>query len=257
MLLAMNCQASQVLTSSRDTGLAFVSSQPRRHADSLQQSTAQPLQHQTLPNHRKRPIAAATPTNQDTTTIASAQQQNIWTMEDLEAFALTEGVELSKTTLGPGFRTVARSTQNSSNILGYGEGFVRPAGYILHLDKMEVFQKMVTKVRRDDPQFRGGGSTFGVGLLFGYLCLLHGKENGCTEAEFLAIDDEDFQHKRLVRFYKYTGFKVIKYIGEDFQDIPARMVWGGCGTLMRANIDDLLPLWTSILSRSSSASNEK
>ena len=74
-----------------------------------------------------------------------------------------------------------------------------------------------------------------------------GIENGCTEAEFLAIDDEDFQHKRLVRFYKNSGFKIIKYVGEDFQSIPDRMVWGGCGTLMRGNIkDDLLPLWSSL-----------
>ena len=77
-----------------------------------------------------------------------------------------------------------------------------------------------------------------------------GKENGCTVAEFLAIDDEDFQHKRLVRFYSLSGFQIIKYIGDDFQDIPARMVWGGCGTLMRANIDDLLLLWTQILQKS-------
>ena len=86
-----------------------------------------------------------------------------------------------------------------------------------------------------------------------YNCMAQGNENGCTEAEFLAIDDEDFQHRRLVRFYKHSGFKVIKYVGDDFQDIPARMVWGGCGTLMRAKIDDLLPFWTMLLSRSSSS----
>jgi hypothetical protein len=77
--------------------------------------------------------------------------------------------------MGPGFRTIARSTHNSSAILGYGEGFVRPSGNILHLDKMEVFQKMVQQVREDNPNFRGGGTTFGVGLLFGYQCLLHGR----------------------------------------------------------------------------------
>lgn len=77
-----------------------------------------------------------------------------------------------------------------------------------------------------------------------------GVENGCTEAEFLAIDDEDFQHKRLVKFYKNAGFKIIKYVGEDFQDIPDRLVWGGCGTLMRANIGDLLSLWSQLFMKS-------
>lgn len=177
--------------------------------------------------------------------------QQVWTLEDLQNFARSEGVELSKTNLGPAFRTVARSTHNSSQILGYGEGFVRPTGNILHLDKMEVFKPMVKRVRKENPDFRGGGTIFGVGLLFGYQCLLHGIENGCTEAEFLAIDDEEFQHKRLVRFYKNSGFKIIKYVGEDFQDIPDRMVWGGCGTLMRANIaEDLLPLWSGLFIKS-------
>lgn len=180
----------------------------------------------------------------------STTSSEVWTLGQLEEFALKEGVELSKTTLGPGFRTVARSTSNSSAILGYGEGFIRPSGDLLHLDKMEVFKKMVDKIKAENPDFRGGGTTFGVGLLFGYQMLLHGKEAGCTDAEFLAIDDEDFQHRRLVRYYKRSGFEIIKYVGDDFQDIPARMVWGGCGTLMRAKIDDLLPKWTQILQKS-------
>jgi len=181
----------------------------------------------------------------------------IWTLEDLEEFAHKQGVELSKTSMGPAFRTVARSTQNSSKILGYGEGFVRPAGNILHLDKMEVYKPIVKQVRRENPDFSGGGTIFGVGLLFGYQCLLHGVENGCIEAEFLAIDDEEFQHKRLVRFYKNSGFKIVKYVGEDIQDIPDRMVWGGCGTLMRANLADLLPLWSQLFIKATEREKSK
>ena len=98
-----------------------------------------------------------------------------WTLEQLEEYAMKEGVQLSISTLGPGFRTVARSSSNSSAILGYVEGFVRPSGEILHLDKMEVFKKMVQQVREENPEFRNGGTTFGVGLLSGYQCLLHGK----------------------------------------------------------------------------------
>jgi hypothetical protein len=101
--------------------------------------------------------------------------REVWTLEQLEAHAEQEGVQLSISTLGPGFRTVARSTTNSSAILGYCEGFVRPAGEILHLDKMEIFSKMVQRVKAENPEFRGGGSTFGVGLLFGYQALLHGE----------------------------------------------------------------------------------
>ena len=73
------------------------------------------------------------------------------------------------------------------------------------------------------------------------------KEKGCQVAEFLAIDDEPFQHKRLVRYYRRVGFQVIKYVGEDFKDIPDRLVWGGCGTLMREDVDILLSKWSGLL----------
>mgnify|MGYP006215232179 CR=1 FL=1 len=58
------------------------------------------------------------------------------------------------------------------------------------------------------------------------------------------------QHKKLVNYYARSGFKIIKYVGDDFRDIPARMVWGGCGTLMRADIDEVLQSWTVILEKS-------
>ena len=121
---------------------------------------------------------------------------------------------------------MARSTTSSSDIFGYVEGFIRPVpSNYLHVDKMEVFQKVVDKVRKDDdsPLFTGGGGTpLGVGLLVGYDCLLYGLENNCGIAEFLAIDDEEYQHKRLVRLYKLAGFKFVKYVGDDFGDIPDR-----------------------------------
>jgi hypothetical protein len=75
-----------------------------------------------------------------------------------------------------------------------------------------------------------------------------GLENGCNMAEFLAIDDEEFQHKRLVRYYKRVGFNVVKYVGEGFKDVPDRLIWGGCGTLMKEEIDILIRKWADLLS---------
>lgn len=92
----------------------------------------------------------------------------------------------------------------------------------------------------------------GVGLLLGYLCLLHGKECGCQYSEFLAIDDEDKQHKRLVRYYKHAGYDFVRYVGEDYTSILDRLVWGGCGSLLRQDIEFLLKYWTRILEESKS-----
>ena len=85
---------------------------------------------------------------------------------------------------------MARAKHNETLIIGYVEGFVRPSGQILHLDKMEVFKSMVKRAREEEPDIDFGGVSFAIGLVLGYRCLLHGIEKGCTTAEFLAIDDE-------------------------------------------------------------------
>jgi hypothetical protein len=77
--------------------------------------------------------------------------------------------------------------------------------------------------------------------------MLHGKESNCSIAEFLAIDDEAFQHKRLVRFFKRAGFEKIRYVGDDIRNIPDRLIWGGCGTLMMCDIENILKRWTRLL----------
>lgn len=192
-----------------------------------------------------RTLLSATPTIEDSETKA---QQPLWTANDVAQFAEERGVIISFTTLGPGYRAVARAKHDESMILGYVEGFIRPAGQILHLDKMEVFKKMVERVKAQKPDaLNFGGISFAIGLLLGYTCLLYGKEKGCNSSEFLAIDDEEFQHKRLVRYYTRVGFRVVKYVGDDITDVPARLVWGGCGTLMKEDIDVLLRKWANLL----------
>jgi hypothetical protein len=111
-------------------------------------------------------------------TDASETKQPSWTMENLEDYAERTGVIVSFTTMGPGYRAVARAKHDESLILGYVEGFVRPAGQILHLDKMEIFKPAVQKAKQQVPNaFDFGGISFGVGLVLGYRCLLHGESS--------------------------------------------------------------------------------
>lgn len=173
---------------------------------------------------------------------------NLVSTEDIIQLGKDVGVDLSFTTLGPGFRAVARSSSDDSQVLGYVEGFLRPGGQIVHMDKMEISRKAVVRARKENPEVTGPDA-LGLGLLLGYLCLLHGKSKGCTATEFLAIDDEEFQHKRLVKYYQLQGFKVIRYVGEDVKNIPDRLIWGGCGTLMREEVIVLLEKWTKRLFR--------
>lgn len=173
---------------------------------------------------------------------------NVATSEQLAEYAESVGVTLSLSTLGPGYRAVARASHDPSQILGYCEGFIRPSGKILHVDKLEVWKKALERAKKENPVgFQNGGQVFGVSLLLGYITMLYGKENNCSTAEFLAIDDEDFQHKRLVRFFKRAGFESIRYVGDDVRSIPDRLVWGGCGTLMMCDIENILEKWNEIL----------
>mmetsp|Transcript_42695 Transcript_42695/g.72822 ORF Transcript_42695/g.72822 Transcript_42695/m.72822 type:complete len:247 (-) Transcript_42695:256-996(-) len=178
---------------------------------------------------------------------SSSDDTDIATIEEITSFATTNGVELSFKTTGPGYRGVAVSKSDPENILGYIEGFIRPSGRILHADKMEIFKSALFEARREEETFTGGGTFLGPGLLIAFVCLLHGKESGCEMCEFLAIDDADFQHKRLKRYYRVAGFEEVRYVGEELKDIPDRLVWGGCGTLMTNNIDYILKKWTRII----------
>ena len=219
--------------------------------------------HNTLLSHRRQEpsgkysfpqLRAISNENEAAAATNNTNTDTIWSREKLEEYAARQGVVVSLTTLGPLYRAVARPLYNQTLILGYVEGFVRPSGGLLHVDKMEVFRAVVRQCRRDtrdiEPPFTGGGTTLGVGLLMGYLCMLHGQEEGCDTAEFLAIDDEDRQHERLVRYYKLAGFDKIKYVGDDWKDIPDRLVWGGCGTLLRKDIPWLLAFWTKLMKQS-------
>jgi hypothetical protein len=208
---------------------------------------------------KSRTTAVTAPCEEETD-----KNSRIWTRSQLDVFAAQEEVVLSVSTIGPIFRAVARAQHNTSLVLGYVEGGIRPpsllnpTAQILHFDSMRVFSKMIQQTRQENSSFRNGGTILGVGLLLGYLCCLHfidttGKSSlEEMTAEFLAIDDEARQHERLVKYYRTSGFQVIKYVGDDWKDIPDRLVWGGCGTLLRQNVRTLLEKWTFLMQRSQS-----
>ena len=54
-----------------------------------------------------------------TTTILQSQ-------DEIDEYAKNVGVKITFSTLGPGYRAVARADHDPEQILGYCEGFVRP-----------------------------------------------------------------------------------------------------------------------------------
>ena len=69
------------------------------------------------------------------------------------------------------------------------------------------------------------------------------------KARLLAIYDTEGYSKKLVRYFKIIGFKVVKEVGSSPIDLFLRLIWGGAGTLMRSecsfvlnNMKEKLPL---------------
>ena len=61
----------------------------------------------------------------------------------------------------------------------------------------------------------------------------------------------DHQHWRLVRYYTYFGFKTVKVVGENgLADLPDQVAWGGVGTRMDADLQDMLARWSPAVQHS-------
>jgi len=58
------------------------------------------------------------------------------------------------------------------------------------------------------------------------------EKKSCNIARLLAIFDSEGYSKKLIRYFKLIGFKVVKEVGSSPVDLFLRLVWGGAGTLM-------------------------
>ncbi len=66
------------------------------------------------------------------------------------------------------------------------------------------------------------------------------EKKASNKARLLAIFDSEGYSKKLVRYFKLIGFKVVKEVGSSPIDLLLRLVWGGAGTLMTGECNSLL-----------------
>ncbi|KAG6513421.1 uncharacterized protein LOC121969456 [Zingiber officinale] len=168
------------------------------------------------------------------------------TMPDIIAASRAQGLRLRLQVLGPFFRVRAEGEDGSA--LGRAEGVVRPwvAGKVLHLDSMRLSRDTLSMDR----------SIFGLGLFVGAAAVRHGYDQGCRTAQLLAINDSPLFHSKLVRFYTRMGFKVVHEVdGSSMGDLAHMLVWGGRGTRMDADIEQLFLRWGKKFKASSSGNN--
>ena len=114
----------------------------------------------------------------------------------------------------------------------------------LHLDAVEVFDE------RNSPRSGGLGLGLGLSATLGCAACIVGKDRGCETARLLAIRDDERTHARLVRYYTTLGFRVVREVeGGRLVDVPDMLVWGGAGTLMEGNIEEILSRWSPFFMR--------
>ena len=58
------------------------------------------------------------------------------------------------------------------------------------------------------------------------------EKKSSNKARLLAIFDSEGYSKKLVRYFKLIGFKIVKEVGSSPVDLLLRLIWGGAGTLM-------------------------
>lgn len=159
------------------------------------------------------------------------------TMSDIINASKAQNLELRLQTLGPFFRITATS-MDTKRELGRAEGLIRVwyGGRILHLDSIRLSRETLGMDR----------SIFGIGLFIGAVAIRYGYDCGCKIAQLLAINDSDLYHSKLVRFYTRIGFRAVHEVtGSSMGDLAHMLVWGGKGTRMDADVEELLLKWCS------------
>ena len=66
------------------------------------------------------------------------------------------------------------------------------------------------------------------------------EETPCRRARFLAIRDDEAQHRRLVRYFRRLGFVGVRDVGSSPLDLALRLIWGGSGLLMAGDCSEAL-----------------
>ena len=112
---------------------------------------------------------------------------------------------------------VARSQSQRLQLLGEMKAWAYSGPSGLQLDTMRVLP----------------GAPAGCGDLIWAATMAWAMESTpCRKARLLAIRDDEHQHQRLVRYFRWRGFEPVREVQAALWDLPLRMVWGGAGELM-------------------------
>ena len=150
-----------------------------------------------------------------------------------------------------------------NELLGYSTGFTQPFGPA-HLESIQMRQFTGYHTRR-----RGRGlqrpSRYdaaprverGLGLLLGAAVVCYMRERAPfkpSSMQLLAINDDERQHRTLVRYYRGLGFEAVREVsGDKLSSAADLVVWGGDGLLMEMRLERFLERWGNAVRRMGTA----
>ena len=109
-------------------------------------------------------------------------------------------------------------------ILGEMKGWAYSSEKGLQLDTMRVLQSAPS----------------GVGHLIWAATMAWALEmTPCRQARLLAIYDAKSQHTSLTKYFLKRKFYFVREVNSSLFDLPLRLIWGGAGSLMHGDCEDV------------------
>lgn len=106
------------------------------------------------------------------------------------------------------------------------------------------------KAERSIREKKGSLLSLSPGMILFIGALAYGQQHGAKHVYGLAINDAPDQHKRLLRYLKKFGGMEVKRVTDSLADVPARMFYGGFGTIIKGDVDSMLQRGMGMLERS-------
>ena len=143
-------------------------------------------------------------------------------VEELQNIAFSLGLLIKiqvKETLGLCFFKIVIAEQNNNIVKIWGEikGWTFLDNKGIQLDTLRILSNSPRFVKE---------------LIWASTMAWAIEKKNSNKARLLAIYDTEGYSKKLVRYFKIIGFKIVKEVGSSPIDLFLRLVWGGAGTLM-------------------------
>ena len=146
-------------------------------------------------------------------------------IEELQKIAFSLGLVIKiqvRETLGLCFFKIVIADQKDKVVKIWGE----MKGWTL-LNKQDI--------QLDTLRILGNSPPFVSELIWASTMAWAIHKKASKKVRLLAIYDNEGYSKKLVRYFKIIGFKIVKEVGSSPLDLFLRLVWGGAGTLMKGD----------------------